>query len=126
MSTRHHGSYVMLNGVKHLDVESTLISENAMTKQYFVYILANASRRLYVGVTNNLERRVYQHKHKLIPGFTSEYNITRLVHFETVSDVSAAIAREKQIKGWLRSKKLVLIESQNPTREDLSAGWFAE
>jgi putative endonuclease len=66
-----------------------------MTKQYYIYILSNASRGIYVGVTNNLERRVYEHKHKLIPGFTSEYNITRLVHFEITSDVLAAIAREK-------------------------------
>jgi putative endonuclease len=95
-----------------------------MTREYYVYILSNASRRLYVGVTNNLERRVYEHKHKLMPGFTSEYNINRLVYFEITTDVSAAIAREKQIKGWLRRKKLALIESQNPTWEDLSAGWF--
>jgi putative endonuclease len=95
-----------------------------MTRQYYVYILANISHRLYVGVTNNLERRVYEHKHKLLPGFTSEYNITRLVSVETTIDISAAIAREKQIKGWLRSKKLALIESQNPTWEDISAEWF--
>jgi putative endonuclease len=95
-----------------------------MSKQYYIYILSNTSRRIYVGVTNNLERRVYQHMHKLISGFTSEYNITRLVYFESTSDVLAAIAREKQIKGWLRSKKLALIDSQNPTWEDLSKGWF--
>jgi putative endonuclease len=95
-----------------------------MTKQYYIYILSNASRRIYVGVTNNLERRVYEHKHMLIPGFTSEYKITRLVYFEITSDVLAAIAREKQIKGWLRSKKLALIDSQNPTWEDLSKEWF--
>ncbi|MEO7909293.1 MAG: GIY-YIG nuclease family protein [Roseiflexaceae bacterium] len=93
-------------------------------KQYYVYILSNASRRIYVGVTNNLERRAYQHMHKLISGFTSEYNITRLVYFEITSDILAAIAREKQIKGWLRSKKLALIDAQNPTWEDLSKGWF--
>jgi putative endonuclease len=95
-----------------------------MTKQYYIYILSNASRRIYVGVTNNLERRVYEHKHKLISGFTSEYNITRLVFFEITSDVVAAIAREKQIKGWLRSKKIALIESQNPTWEYISKEWF--
>jgi len=97
-----------------------------MAKQYYVYILANISRRLYVGITNNLERRIYEHKHKLMPGFTSEYNITRLVYIETTSDALAAIAREKQLKGWLRSKKIALIESQNPGWEDLSAGWFAD
>ena len=75
-------------------------------------------------MTNNLERRVYEHKHKLWSGFTSEYNITRLVYIETTTDISAAIVREKQIKGWLRSKKVALIESQNPTWEDHSAEWF--
>ena len=95
-----------------------------MTKQYYVYILSNASRRIYVGVTNNLERRVYEHKHMLIPGFTSEYNITRLVYFEVTSDVLVAIAHEKQIKGWLRSKNLALIASENPIWEDLSSGCF--
>ena len=95
-----------------------------MTRQYYVYILANMSRRLYVGMTNNLERRLYQHKHKLLPGFTSEYNITRLVYVETTVNVSAAIAREKQIKGWLRRKKVALIESQNPSWEDISVEWF--
>ena len=95
-----------------------------MTRQYYIYILANVSRRIYVGVTNDLERRVYEHKHKLLSGFTSEYNITRLVYVEATTDVSAAIAREKQIKGWLRHKKVALIETQNPTWADLSAEWF--
>jgi putative endonuclease len=95
-----------------------------MIRQYYVYILANISRRLYVGVTNDLERRVYQHKHKLLSGFTSQYNITRLVYVETTTEVSAAIVREKQIKGWLRHKKVALIETQNPTWVDLSEDWF--
>ena len=69
---------------------------------------------------------MYQHKHKLIPGFTSKYNITQLVYFEATPDIKAAIAREKQIKGWLRGKKIALIESVNPTWQDLSAGWFDE
>jgi putative endonuclease len=95
-----------------------------MTRQYYVYILANVSRRLYVGVTNDLERRVYEHKHKLLSDFTSQYNITRLVCVEATTDVYAAIAREKQLKGWLRRKKVALIEAQNPTWVDLSAEWF--
>ena len=95
-----------------------------MTGQYYIYILANISRRLYVGMTNNLERRIYEHKQKLLPGFTSKYNITRLVYVETTAQVAAAIAREKQIKGWLRRNKVALIDSQNPTWEDLSAEWF--
>ncbi|OGP97656.1 MAG: endonuclease, partial [Deltaproteobacteria bacterium RBG_16_55_12] len=66
--------------------------------------MTNKSRTLYTGVTNDLERRVYEHKQKLVPGFTAKYNITRLVYFEVTQDVQAAITREKQIKGWLRSK----------------------
>jgi len=92
--------------------------------QYFVYILASKSRRLYVGVTNNMERRLYEHKHKLADGFTAQYNINRLVHFEDTPDVLAAITREKQIKGWLRAKKIALIESGNPAWEDLSEAWY--
>jgi putative endonuclease len=85
--------------------------------------MTNRSGTLYTGVTNNLQRRVYEHKHHLVPGFTSKYNITRLVHFESTPDVRSAIAREKQIKGWLRAKKIALIESSNPNWDDLSADW---
>jgi putative endonuclease len=84
-----------------------------MSKQYYVYIMTNRSRTLYVGVTNDLERRVYEHKQKLILGFTQRYNITQLVYYEATSDVRSALAREKQIKGWLRAKKIALIESAN-------------
>ena len=94
--------------------------------QYYVYIMTNRVRTLYVGVTNNLERRVYEHKHKLVNGFTKTYNITWLVHYEETSDVMAAIEREKQIKKWRRSKKVALIESTNPKWRDLSLEWYAE
>jgi len=87
--------------------------------RYFVYILSNRSRTLYVGVTSDLVRRLYQHRNKLIEGFTKTYNITELVYFEETSDVTAAIAREKQIKGWLRAKKLALIEGTNPQWRNL-------
>ena len=83
--------------------------------------MTNASRTLYTGVTNNLERRVHEHKQKLVPGFTNKYNITRLVYFEATSDVQSAIVREKQIKAWRRSKKVALIESANPGWKDLSS-----
>ena len=83
-------------------------------KQYYVYIMTNKSRTLYTGITDNLERRVYEHREKLFGGFTKRYNITRLVYYEITSDVSAAIGREKQIKGWLRMKKIALIEAVNP------------
>jgi putative endonuclease len=79
---------------------------------------------LYVGVTNDLKRRVYEHRHKSIPGYTRQYGISRLIYFETTPNVQAAITREKQIKGWIRAKKVVLIEAQNPAWIDLAAGWY--
>ena len=90
----------------------------------YVYIMANRSRTLYVGVTSDLQQRAYQHKHKLLPGFTSRYQMDLLVYFEETPDIRDAIAREKQIKGWTRAKKLALIERVNPEWEDLSEGWF--
>ena len=92
-------------------------------KQYYVYILTNRSKTLYIGVTNDLQRRMYEHKHHLVAGFTSKYHITYLVYFEETSDVNAALAREKHIKGWLRAKKVPLIESSNPDWRDLSEEW---
>ncbi len=95
----------------------------AYSKQYYLYIMASKSRTLYIGVTNNLERRVHEHKQKLIEGFTKKYNVTQLVYFENTTDVREAIAREKQIKGWLRAKKVELIESVNLRWQDLSSAW---
>jgi len=92
--------------------------------RYYVYMMTNHSGTLYVGVTNDLRRRIWEHKQKLIEGFTKRYNITRLVYYEETPDVTAAIAREKQIKGWLRKKKIALIESLNPGWKDLSDGWY--
>ena len=92
-------------------------------KEYYVCIMTNRSRTLYIGMTNNLERRVYEHKRKLIPGFTSRYNITQLVYYDMTNEVLDAIAREKQLKGWRRSKKIALIESANPEWRDLSDEW---
>ncbi len=88
---------------------------------YYVYILANKINTvLYIGVTNNLERRMYEHKNKLIDGFTKKYNINKLVYYESVSNVKDAIAREKQLKRWRREKKNELIYSMNPNFNDLS------
>ena len=95
-----------------------------LSKSYYVYIMTDESDTLYTGMTNDLTKRVFEHKNKLLPGFTAKYNITRLVYFEETNDVHAAIAREKQIKGWLRKKKLALISSANPQWEDLSADWY--
>ena len=92
--------------------------------EYYVYIMANNSKMLYVGVTNDLERRVFEHKNKLIDGYTKRYNINSLVYFDSGDDVSAAITREKQIKGMLRNKKMELIKSINPLMVDLSEGWY--
>ena len=91
-------------------------------RHFHVYIMTNRPRShvLYTGVTGNLVRRVFQHKNKLVPGFTSRYNLTRLVYYESFVFPDAAIAREKEIKGWRRSKKICLIESMNPHWRDLS------
>lgn len=93
-------------------------------KQYYVYIMTSSTGTLYTGMTNDLSRRVYEHKHGLIEGFTRKYNITRLVYFEQVNDVHTALAREKEIKKWRRSKKIALIKSTNPKWQDLSEGWY--
>src|SRR5260370_362177 len=92
-------------------------------KHFYVYIITNVSGTLYTGVTNNLERRVYEHKAGVVEGFTHRYKINRLVYFEETNDVVAAISREKQIKGWVRRKKLDLIKAVNPNWEDLSLAW---
>jgi putative endonuclease len=93
-------------------------------RQYYVYIMTNRSRTLYTGVTNNIKQRVHQHKNKLIEGFTKKYNLTKLVYVETFRDVYSAIAREKTIKGWLRKKKIDLINGENPDWNDLSEDWY--
>jgi len=85
--------------------------------------MSNKSKAIYTGVTNNLSRRVSEHKNKLYEGFTSRYNITRLVYYEGTNNVHLAIQREKQIKGWLRSKKIELVETTNPRWTDLSREW---
>lgn len=94
------------------------------SNQYYVYIMTNKSGTLYTGVTNNVKKRVYEHKNKLIHGFTEKYNINRLVYFETFGDVYFAIAREKVIKGWLRKKKIDLINKTNPDWADLAQDWY--
>ncbi len=94
-------------------------------REYYVYILTNKSRTLYTGITNDLERRVCEHKNKLVRGFTSKSNITKLVWFEEFVEVLQAIEAEKKIKGWRRAKKVELIETRNPEWMDLAEDWFA-
>ena len=95
-----------------------------MARQYFIYLLASYRRVIYVGVTNDLERRLRQHQTKAHPeSFTARYNVNRLVYYEVFADVREAIAREKKIKGWRRSKKVELIQSTNPDWRDLSLDW---
>ena len=92
---------------------------------YYVYILTNhVATVLYVGVTSNLEQRVYQHKKKITPGFASKYNLDRLAYFEETADVQSAIAREKQLKGWRRDRKATLVQTTNPDWRDLSEDWY--
>ncbi len=93
-------------------------------RQYYVYIMASYSRTIYIGVTNDLRRRVYQHRTKQIEGFTAKYNVNRLVFFESTASVQSALAREKELKGWRREKKVKLIEAENPNWRDLSTGWY--
>ncbi|MBN2132603.1 MAG: GIY-YIG nuclease family protein [Sedimentisphaerales bacterium] len=96
----------------------------ARAKTYCIYIMTNKSGTLYTGVTGSIKTRVWQHKNGLVEGFTKRYNITRLIYYESFADISSAIAREKEIKGWVRRKKLDLIASANPQWDDLSKGWY--
>ena len=98
-----------------------------MPKTYYVYILANKRNgTLYIGVTNDLERRVYEHKNHLVKGFTEKYNINMLVYFEQTGDIQIALEREKQLKKWNRNWKLELIEKLNPQWKDLSKNWIPD
>jgi putative endonuclease len=91
---------------------------------YFTYIVASRSRTIYIGVTGDLLKRVFDHKWKEHEGFTATYNCDRLVWFESHQDVTRAIAREKQLKAWRREKKIALIERMNPAWVDLSKDWY--
>jgi putative endonuclease len=93
-------------------------------RYYFVYIMTNRSKTLYTGVTNSLVRRVHEHKTKMNEGFSSQYKIDRLAYYERHTSIHKALAREKQIKGWRRIRKIELIVSMNPTWADLAADWF--
>ena len=95
-----------------------------MINTYYVYCLTNWNHKvMYVGITNNIERRIYEHKNKLVRGFTEKYNLNKLVYFEETQDVHAAITREKEIKKWRREKKNTLVEMVNPNWKDLSEEW---
>ena len=94
-----------------------------MQKAYHIYIMANETLMLYVGVTNSLESRVLQHRSKESDAYTRRYNLTRLVYFEEFADIRDAIAREKQLKGWRRARKIDLIRSINPRWRDLASDW---
>ncbi len=91
-----------------------------MDRKFYIYILTNRSNTLYIGVTNNLQKRLWEHKHKLVKGFTAKYNLDRLIYFEEYRDVNEAIEREKKLKGWNRKKKINLIKTKNPEFKDLS------
>ena len=97
---------------------------SSVTRTYYVYIMSNTSKMLYTSVTGKLEARIFQHKSKQTDGFTKKYNLHRLVYFEAFGNIRDAIAREKQIKGWLRAKKVALLESVNPEWKDLAPEWM--
>src|SRR5215213_8207610 len=99
---------------------------SSQMREFFVYIMTNSSRTLYIGMTNSLEQRVWQHKEKTIPGFTRRYNLTILVYFESYPDRRTAFERERQLRYWLRDRKISLIEAMNPDWLDLSARWFGD
>jgi len=103
-------------------VNQIIIDQNFMfDKQYFIYMMTNPSHTvLYTGVTGNLAKRLFEHQNKLVEGFTSRYNCIKLIYYEQTNDVASAIEREKEIKGWTRYKKEMLIQSINPTWMDLS------
>ena len=96
---------------------------NSVVNQYYVYIMSSHRGTLYIGVTNDLVRQAYEHRHKLVDGFTKKYNVSKLVYYEVTEEIESAIVREKQIKGWLRRKKVALVESSNPYRVDLAEAW---
>jgi putative endonuclease len=93
-------------------------------RSYWTYLMTNRSGTLYIGVTNNLARRVYEHRHHLVSGFTSRYLVDRLIHAESFSEILDAIAREKQLKNWSRARKLALIKEDNPDWRDSADEWF--
>jgi len=95
-----------------------------MGRDYFVYMMASKTRTLCIGVTNDLERRVWEHKQKETPGFTQRYDVTMLGYEEGFGEVTDAIGREKELKGWRREKKVALLESMNSKWEDLAADWY--
>src|SRR5437763_15579463 len=107
-----------------LPIVNASVRNNMRDYHFFVYIMASKSRVLYVGMTNDLTVRVYQHKTGRYKGFTQRYRVHRLVYFESYRYVNSAIAREKELKSWRREKRIALIESINPFWDDLAAGWF--
>jgi len=100
-----------------------MVGRMSEERRYFVYIMANASKRLYTSMTNSIRRRVREHQLKLTVGFAAKYNMTRLVYFESFEDVRNAIEREKHVKAWTRAKRFALVASTNPKWDDLSREW---
>ena len=121
MLFRGASPHVIPNAVRNLYQYNT---GDVMKGNYYVYILTNWNNRvMYIGVTNNLQRRISEHKSKLIDGFTKKYNVTKLVYYEYQTDINRAIEREKEIKAWRRSKKDALVITMNPNWDDLSKEW---
>ena len=118
----------LVNGGRSSSFKAVISTEGrnlvASGKNYYVYILTNWNNKvMYIGVTNNLERRLYEHKNKLIKGFTQKYNVNKLVYFEETGDVFSALEREKEVKKWRREKKDALVLKGNDKWKDLSEGW---
>ncbi len=119
----HPGMQIRSNRINPLFVTLNLVQGLSfnIVAQYYIYILTNNNNKvLYIGVTNNLERRIFEHKNKLVEGFTKTYNLNKLIYYEVTGDVRSAIEREKQLKNWHRDWKINLINSFNPKWNDLS------
>ena len=109
--------------ISHADRPGSNVVRNRREHRYWVYIMSSQTCVLYIGVTNDLERRVQQHKDGVGSAFTARYRVKRLVHYDETTDVHAALERERHLKGWTRARKIELIESMNPEWSDLSADW---
>ena len=101
-------------------MEGSLQLTRMISKTYYIYVLRNDSGNFYIGITSNLQKRIWEHKNKVVEGFTKKYNITKLVYYEEYSDPENAILREKQLKNWNRKKKIMLITKVNPSFEELN------
>jgi len=127
MPSEAEASHQLLRAGSARNLISFDFAQDRLMKTYYVYIITNKwNTTLYIGMTNDLQKRMYEHKQKFVEGFSKKYNLNKLLYFEETSDVRIAIEREKQLKKWRRNKKIALIKKMNPKFEDLSEEWFGK